>query len=107
MEFLVLLEKRRSIRDYAENATISKEEIGKMIYAAQQAPSWKNSQTGRYYVAITKESVERMRFALPQFNAERTQNAVAYIVACYKGKISGHDSQGQPVDNIGVGWGSI
>ena len=48
MELSVLLEERRSIREYASDVEISKENIEKMIYAAQQAPSWKNSQTGRY-----------------------------------------------------------
>ena len=46
MELLKILEERRSIRDYASDVEVSKEDIEKMIYAAQQAPSWKNSQTG-------------------------------------------------------------
>ena len=46
MEFSILLEERRSIRDYKKDVVITKEEIEKIIYAAQQAPSWKNSQTG-------------------------------------------------------------
>ena len=88
MEFSVLLEERRSIRDYQPNVKISKEDIEKMIYAAQQAPSWKNSQTGRYYAAITEDGVANVRSALPEFNAVRTQNASAYIVTAFKTKIS-------------------
>ena len=106
MEFSILLEERRSIRDYQPNVQISKEDIEKMIYAAQQAPSWKNSQTGRYYVAITKEGVARVREALPGFNSERTQNAVAYIVTTYKTKISGHDGNENPTDANGDAWGA-
>ena len=52
MEFSKLLEERRSIRDYESGVGINKEDVEKMIYAAQQAPSWKNSETGRYYVAL-------------------------------------------------------
>ena len=58
MEFSKLLEERRSIRDYESGVGISKEDVEKMIYAAQQAPSWKNSETGRYYVALSKEGIE-------------------------------------------------
>ena len=106
MEFSNLLEERRSIRDYQPNVEINKDDIEKMIYAAQQAPSWKNSETGRYYVAITKEGVEKVRMALPSFNSERTQNASAYIVTTYKTKISGHNGYGEPTDSHGDAWGA-
>ena len=106
MEFSVLLEERRSIRDYQAGVQISKSDVEKMIYAAQQAPSWKNSETGRYYVAITKEGVEAVRAALPGFNSERTQNAAAYIVTTYKTKISGHNGDGEPTDANGDAWGA-
>ena len=106
MEFSILLEERRSIRNYQPNVQISKEDIEKMIYAAQQAPSWKNSQTGRYYVAISKNGVECVRNALPEFNAVRTRNASAYIVTTYKTKISGYSSEEQPTDKNGDAWGA-
>ena len=106
MELSVVLEERRSIRDYAEGVKITREEIEKMIYAAQQAPSWKNSQTGRYYAAISDEGVAGVRSLLPEFNAVRTQNAAAYIVVTYQTKISGHDSEGNPADENGDAWGA-
>ena len=106
MEFSCLLEERRSIRDYQPGVEITKADIEKMIYAAQQAPSWKNSETGRYYAAITKEGVKQVRNALPGFNSERTQNAAAYIVTTYKTKISGHDGEGNPTDANGDAWGA-
>ena len=106
MEFSVLLEERRSIRDYQSGVQISKEDIEKMIYAAQQAPSWKNSETGRYYAAITQDGVQSVRNALPGFNSERTQNAAAYIVTTYKTKISGHDGERNATDANGDAWGA-
>ena len=106
MEFSTLLEERRSIRAFAEGTTVSEDDIKKMIYAAQQAPSWKNSQTGRYYVALTDEAIERVRKALPGFNAERTENVAAYIVTAFKTKISGHDGNGNPTDANGNAWGA-
>ena len=106
MEFSKLLEARRSIRDYESGVGINKEDVEKMIYAAQQAPSWKNSETGRYYVALSKEGIERVRRALPDFNAERTQNVAAYIVTSFKTKISGHNASGQPTDTNADAWGA-
>ena len=106
MEFSRLLEERRSIRDYQSGVVISKGDIEEMIYAAQQAPSWKNSETGRYYVAISKSGVESVRNALPGFNSERTQNAAAYIVTTYKTKISGHDGEKNATDANGDAWGA-
>ncbi len=46
MEFQKLIEKRRSVRKYSAGHTIPKEDILETILAAQEAPSWKNSQTG-------------------------------------------------------------
>ena len=49
MEFQKLIEVRRSIRKYATDKKVTKEELMEMIGAAQEAPSWKNTETGRYY----------------------------------------------------------
>ena len=71
MEFSKLLEQRRSIRAYAEGIEIPREDIEQMIYAAQQAPSWKNSQTGRYYVVLSRDIAETLRLTcLPDFNCD-------------------------------------
>ena len=47
MEFQKLIETRRSVRKYSPDGKITKEELTAIIKAAQEAPSWKNSQTGR------------------------------------------------------------
>ena len=39
MEFQNLIEKRRSVRKYAQRNTVTKDEILSMIKAAQEAPS--------------------------------------------------------------------
>ena len=107
MEFSRLIEERRSIRDYEEGVSISKEDIEQMIYAAQQAPSWKNSQTGRYYAVISEDKLAEMRrYCLPSFNAERTANACAYIVTAFESGTSGFTPDGRPTDNSGNGWGA-
>ncbi len=107
MEFNKLIEKRRSIRAYKEGIEISVPEIEEMIYAAQQAPSWKNSQTGRYYVIISKEKREYLhKNCLADFNKPRTKNAAAFIVTSFKCGISGFAAEGIPTDIIGDGWGA-
>ncbi len=106
MEFSKLIEERRSVRAYKAGVTIDKNDIEQMIYAAQQAPSWKNSQTGRYYAAISKEMVSKVRSCLPSFNFDRTENACAYIVTAFKCGISGFTPDGTPTDAHQNGWGA-
>jgi len=107
MEFSRLIEERRSIRAYAADVSVSAEEIKQMIYAAQQAPSWKNSETGRYYVALSPETVKQVRdTCLPRFNYERTENVAAFIVTAFKRDFSGFTPDGEPTDEHGNGWGA-
>ena len=107
MEFLKLIEERRSVRKYIECDEIPEKDIKKMIYAAQQAPSWKNSQTGRYYAVITKKAVEKIKNScLADFNVSRTEKAAAFIVTAFKRGISGFTPDGVPTDEHGNGWGS-
>lgn len=107
MEFSTLLEERRSIRDYADGVTVTPEEIRAMVYAAQQAPSWKNSQSGRYYAVISKEAAETLRLScLPSFNCERTAGAAGYVVTTFKSKNAGFRPDGTQTDSLGNGWGA-
>ena len=106
MEFSRLLEERRSIRAYKAGTKISKEEIEQMIYAAQQAPSWKNSQTGRYFVALSDEAVKELRdTCLPSFNHDRTENVCAFIVTAFVKGEAGFKPDGEQTDEHGNGWG--
>ena len=59
MEFQKLIEERRTIRKYSPESRITKEDLLAVIRAAQEAPSWKNSQTGRYYCVMSEEMVEK------------------------------------------------
>ncbi len=74
MELDTVLENRRSIRQYKEGQMISKEIVEQLIDAAILAPSWKNSQTGRYYVVSSKEMLEKVKMeSLPEFNRESSK----------------------------------
>ena len=69
MEFQKLIEERRTIRKYSPESRITKEDLLAVIRAAQEAPSWKNSQTGRYYCVMSEEMVEKVsRECLPEMN---------------------------------------
>lgn len=95
MEFCELVKTRRSCRNYAQ-AVVTKQDIEEIITCALQAPSWKNSETGRYYVAISEEAISQVYDCLPEFNQKSSQNA-AYIIATFKKGESGNGD-----DN----WGS-
>jgi nitroreductase len=64
MEFNELIQARRSIRSYEADRTIDRSMIEEILKAAQQAPTWKNSQTGRYYIVNTPEKMEELRTLL-------------------------------------------
>ena len=51
MELIKAIYERRSIRKYKEHQ-MTENEVLEIIKAAQMAPSWKNSQTPRYFVAL-------------------------------------------------------
>ena len=77
---------RRSIRSYDATKTISEAEVRTLIATAQEAPSWANTQTSRYYVAFSKEKAD----------------AVSTFV---KGR-SGFGRNGEPANEVGDGWGA-
>lgn len=107
MEFKELIEKRRSIRSFEENVTVTEEDVRKIIYAAQQAPSWKNSETGRYYIAVSPEMIEKLRTeCLAEYNRNNTKNAAAIIVTAYVSNRSGFGRDGSATNERGNEWGA-
>lgn len=105
MEFNELLEKRRSVRAYDATKTVTKEQIEQIINGAIQAPSWKNSQTGRYYVILDKEKAQAFATeCLPEFNANNSKGA-ALIVTTFVMNRSGFEKDGTPSNEAGNGWG--
>ena len=93
---------RRSIRKYAP-CVIAKEDIEKMVSSAQMAPSWKNSQTARFYVALSEEMKGEVRERLASFNRERTENVGAYIITTVVHGISGYMGDGSTT-HLGNGF---
>lgn len=104
MDYQNVLKERRSLRKYQEH-TLSTDELEEIIHEAQYAPSWKNSQTPRYYAALSTVSKQQVIDALPTFNIKSTQNASVYIITTFKSKIAGFDKNGQSDNEVGEGWG--
>ena len=106
MEFQKVIESRRSIRKYDPNQKVTMTQLREMIEAAMLAPSWKNSQTARYYCVVSEEMVSKVRTeCLPEFNANNSAGAGAFIVTAFVRNCAGYDNAGSPVNELGNGWG--
>ncbi len=107
MELMQAIETRRSVRAYRSDAVVTEDQIKELIAAAVQAPSWKNSQTARYYVAMSAEKMQEVREkCLPEFNANNCADAKALIVTAFETKRAGFDREGNPDTEIGDEWGA-
>ena len=107
MEFQQVIEARQSVRNF-NGTQVSEETLRDMVAAAQAAPSWKNTQTSRYYCISTPELVSKFReTVLPGFNQNSTAGATAYVISTYKKNISGFNkATGEPDNEVGNGWGA-
>lgn len=107
MEFNELLEKRRSVRKYKANTTVDRETIEEILKAGQQAPTWKNSQTGRYYVVTSDEKLKEIKGnCLLSRNGINAENAPVLIVTTFVKDWSGFEKNGSPTNEAGNLWGA-
>ena len=106
MEFQKVLESRRSIRSYDASKSVTEEQVREIVKVATLAPSWKNSETARYYCILCPEKCsEFAKECLPQFNINNSAGA-ALIVSTFVSGNAGFDvSSGTPVNECGDGWG--
>lgn len=104
MEFNDVIYNRRSIRSFDTSRKVSKNDILDIVKSAQMAPTWKNSQTARYYCAVDEESIEKILKCLPERNRQNA-NGASLIVTTFVHNVSGHTRDGQPENECGNGWG--
>ena len=105
MDFDELKEARRSVRKYAKSE-ITQGELEQIVADALNAPSWKNTETTRYYAAASDAARERMwKEALPGFNAASSANAAALVAVTFVPGESGFNG-GTAVDDLGNKWGA-
>lgn len=104
MKFSKVLENRRSIRSF-KDTPVKKEDLKKMIKAALMAPSWKNSESARYYVVSDDKELAVMKEnCIGESNAAKVANAPVLIVTGYAKGISGC-LEGLAVNEMGQYWG--
>ncbi len=96
---------RRSVRDYQTGTTITEAEVRNLIATAMEAPSWANTQTTRYYVAMSEDKVAAVKKHIGQGNARNTANAPVMIVSTFVKGQSGF-GRGNQANEIGDGWGA-
>lgn len=106
MELKKAAELRNSIRDFDASKKVEKSTVEEILRFAQKAPSWKNSQTGRYYAVCDPEKVAAVKAeCLPGFNQNSSSGAPVLIVAAFEKNVSGH-SNGEADNECGNEWGA-
>ena len=106
MELTTLMQERRSVRNYREGR-IDRADLMELLSAAVLAPSWKNTETGRYVLITAPEQVEKFRATcLPGFNQSSSDHCSAYIVTSFVKGISGFRSDGTAHNTPGNEWGA-
>lgn len=103
MNFNEVIANRRSIRTY-EPSVLTEKQLNSLMQAATLAPSWKNTQTRRYYAALSEDAREYvLEHVLPAGNRNKTLHAAAFIISAAKRGQSGI-GDGTFADNIEDGW---
>ena len=98
MELDAVLRERRSMRKYQPDRKVSREQVEEILNAATLAPSWKNSQTARYYVVMSDDMLKKVKeTCLPAFNQTNSKDAPVLIVAAFVKNRSGYENDGTNV----------
>lgn len=106
MDLQEIMERRTSVRHFDKEKKVEKTDIEQMIEAAILAPSWKNSQTARYYCIMSDDMLKEFgEKCLPEFNRKNAANASALIVTSFVKNRSGFEKTGEPSNEAGNGWG--
>ena len=106
MNAVECIKTRRSVRKFTDEM-VSVDTVREIVELASYAPSWKNTETGRYYCVLSEEIADKIReTCLPQArNAEKSKHA-ALIISTFVHNCAGFQKDGiTPENEIGNGWG--
>lgn len=106
MELQACLEGRKSIRRFTEEA-VSHEVVEKIVKAASNSPSWKNTQVVRYTVVEDKELIQKIaEEGILGFkpNAKTILNCPALVVQSVITGICGYEEDGSFTTDFGNSW---
>lgn len=106
VSFDEVLATRRSIRNFDPSKTISRDEVLKIVEAAQDAPSWTNSQSSRYYVALSEERLAAVRELVGERNKQNVSGAPVLLVSTFVKGESGF-FRGRQSNELGDMWGAF
>ena len=109
MEALQNIKERRSIRQY-KDTPVTAEQITEIVEAARFAPTWKNTQTVRYYAVLDKVVKDRIAAEgmLPNStNDKKIRSAAALVVLTTVDGIAGYEPDGTPTTTKGTHWQSF
>ena len=96
MQTTECIKTRRSIRNFTGQA-VPQEVIREVIELARFAPSWKNTQTARYYVVESAELKQQIADSCVMgftYNTGTLTKAAAIVVLAYVEKRSGYEKDG-------------
>lgn len=106
MDFQTLIETRRTVRKYSPETDVTRAQILEMVRAAQEAPSWKNTETGRYYCVLSEDMKLKLRQeCLGYANNDAKAEHAALIVTTFVHNHAGFQTDGTADNEIGNGWG--
>lgn len=109
MELVKAVTERRSIRSYT-NQPVTEEDLKKIIETARFAPTWKNSQTARYYAILNQELKNKIaEQATLDFSKNKLniQNAPALVVLTTVNGIAGYERDGSFTTSKKTHWQSF
>ncbi len=109
MELINGIENRRSIRKYKQDK-VSREVIEKILDSARYAPSWKNSQTARYYVVVdekVKADIAENGTLNFSKNKNNISSAPVLVALVTVDGISGYNPDGTATTTKGEHWQSF
>lgn len=103
MELNECINTRRSIRKY-QDKLVPRKDLEDIVEAGINGPTWKNSQTSRYFVIQDASKAEDFcKTCLPERNANNAKNASIIVVGFIK-NVSGHNNEKQPDNELGNMW---
>lgn len=105
MELDEILGMRRSIRKFDSLRPVERKELERLVMAAQEAPTWKNSQTGRYRIVTGAGTRAKLLACLHPQNQVAAGDAPALIVTSFVSHRSGFERDGSATNELGDGWG--
>ena len=96
---------RRSIRAYDPSRSVSREQIRQIVACAQEAPSWANVQSTRYYAVTSPENLAALKDLIGESNKKSAGDAPVLLVSTYVKGQSGF-FRAQQTNELGDTWGA-